>query len=370
VLRALLQLGVSKEQFTTVLKWVKKEVKLYDPGLRAENKAKEVIGFLLPYKAPVMIDVGGGDGIITNIVSKKTNAVKAVIYDLKDKRDASVRNRVEYSNSSTYVKADIALLLQTFHHIQNKEKFAENLYNSMNQGGQVIVSDHAVSDDTLSSFLEHIHSVYEILNDDEHYSSYFISKEKAMEHFTNAGFSVIKVTKPKGGQRKYMMLLLKTEVDPYNFKMSQWDNYRTKLHENNIRLIYAPPVSGKTYIANKRSDIVDGDELISWPKVNKWWLKRDVVIRLTKEQFSTLMNLKFKKKTYVLWAPTDILYRLCDYAIAVSKEAYDRNALKREKANSTAKLQQGSFKDYNSYLKSIPADIELKMLTDINDLKI
>jgi uracil phosphoribosyltransferase len=127
---------------------------------------------------------------------------------------------------------------------------------------------------------------------------------------------------------------------------------RKRMRQNNVMIIYCPSMSGKTYFVNNYSgdDILDGDTLLKWPKVPKWWEKKDLVRKVEYDQANTLIELSYQKPTIILLQPTGRCRVLTSMGVFISEGKFERLRDSRKRDNIGKKFPQGVVENYKDYM--------------------
>jgi 2-polyprenyl-3-methyl-5-hydroxy-6-metoxy-1,4-benzoquinol methylase len=306
-----------------------------------------------------ILDVGSGSGKISDYVGSVLDArvthtdikkftPKTIVLENDDSFEGITKRNA--NGESTLVKYDIILLHQSAHHIKYLDIGA--IKEMLTDDGIVVLYEHDVYRHATKLFLHLLHIVYDY-NEGNKTNVFFRSKKDWIKSFKDAGFKLGYSCQPRGPQRKFCAIFSHIDLDMPKSN-EDWSGIRALLSEKNIVMVRANSVSGKTFAARSYKNIIDGDTLVSWPSIPRWWLKG---INPAKEQFVELMTYIYKLEkrkdlTFILWNPTPGLEKMCHFSIYISDVVFWYELLEsRIIKNSMARFPQGEFKDYDAYME-------------------
>jgi 2-polyprenyl-3-methyl-5-hydroxy-6-metoxy-1,4-benzoquinol methylase len=125
-----------------------------DPARAQWQKPDEVIASLGPLDGKTVADIGAGTGYFTFPIAKKAAKVLAIDIDQRfldyieqkkrtQKVGANVETRITAPDSPGLKpgEADVVLIVDTFHHIENRVEYLKKLKGTLNKGGVLVIVD-------------------------------------------------------------------------------------------------------------------------------------------------------------------------------------------------------------------------------------
>lgn len=125
-----------------------------DPARAQWQKPDEVIASLGPLEGKIVADIGAGTGYFAFPVAKKAAKVIAIDIDQRfldyieqrkrsDKTGNNIETRLTAPDSPGLKpgEADLVLIVDTFHHIENRIEYLKKLKNGLGKAGAVVIID-------------------------------------------------------------------------------------------------------------------------------------------------------------------------------------------------------------------------------------
>lgn len=157
----------------------------------------------------------------------------------------------------------------------------------------------------------------------------------------------------------------------------QISSLKLLLRKRGILFLSATSTTGKTtYIESRTThEFVDGDQLVSWPKVPFFWKDPKIVESMLIIQHAELMSwLKTKdtdsemrKKQIIFWNGGS-LNSASALTISLTKKSWERNVKARMERNKTATNPQGSHSSYLEYIEDHPSKVPHVIVENIEEL--
>lgn len=125
-----------------------------DPARAQWQKPGEVIASLAPLDGKVVADIGAGTGYFAFPLAKKAANVIAIDIDQRfldyieqkkkaEKIGANIETRLTAPDSPALKpgEADVVLIVDTFHHIEDRVEYLKKLKGVLNKGGLLVIVD-------------------------------------------------------------------------------------------------------------------------------------------------------------------------------------------------------------------------------------
>jgi ubiquinone/menaquinone biosynthesis C-methylase UbiE len=125
-----------------------------DPARAQWQKPNEVIAMLGPLKGRVLADIGAGSGYFAFPLAKKAAKVIAIDIDQRfldyieqkkqtGKMGGNIETRLTATNASGLKsgEADVVLIVDTFHHIEDRIEYLKKLKGVLGKAGLLVIID-------------------------------------------------------------------------------------------------------------------------------------------------------------------------------------------------------------------------------------
>ncbi|HET7377760.1 MAG TPA: methyltransferase [Anaerolineae bacterium] len=117
-----------------------------DPALAQWQKPAEVIASLGPLNGKIVADIGAGTGYFAFPLAKKAAKVIAIDIDHKKQTQqigANIEMRLTAPDAPGLKpgEADVVLIVDTFHHIENRIEYLKKLKELLAKGGMLMIVD-------------------------------------------------------------------------------------------------------------------------------------------------------------------------------------------------------------------------------------
>lgn len=125
-----------------------------DPARAQWQKPDEIIASIGPLDGKIVADIGAGTGYFTFPLAKKATKVIAIDIDQRFldyiehrkeavKIGANIETRLTAPDSPGLKpgEADVVLIVDTFHHIENRIEYLKKLKGMLNKGGLLVIID-------------------------------------------------------------------------------------------------------------------------------------------------------------------------------------------------------------------------------------
>ena len=125
-----------------------------DPARAQWQKPDEVIASLGPLDGKIVADIGSGTGYFAFPLAKKAAKVIAIDIDQRfldyieqkkqdEKTGDNIETRLTVPNASGLKpgEADVVLIVDTFHHIENRIEYFKKLRGDLGKGGLLVIID-------------------------------------------------------------------------------------------------------------------------------------------------------------------------------------------------------------------------------------
>ena len=125
-----------------------------DPSRAEWQKPDKVIATLGPLAGKTVADIGTGTGYFAFPIAKKAAKVIAIDIDQRfldfiehkketQKTSANIEARLTVPDSAGLkpLEADIVLIVDTYHHIENRVEYFKKLKSALRQGGMLVIVD-------------------------------------------------------------------------------------------------------------------------------------------------------------------------------------------------------------------------------------
>lgn len=127
--------------------------KFESPERDAYQKPEKVLEYLGNIEGLTIMDIGAGSGYFSIKLAKE--GAKVIAADVDDSFQEFIRNRIKENNlknietrkipyDSPNLKdeeADIVLIVNTYHHIENRSKYFQKVKKGLNSNGKLIIID-------------------------------------------------------------------------------------------------------------------------------------------------------------------------------------------------------------------------------------
>jgi SAM-dependent methyltransferase len=179
---------------------------------RKENE-KQVLDKLLSgilsgsIKKTRYLDVGGGDGNLTNVIKDILNPEETFLVDVqfaKSYENITLWTPTELAESS--IQIDVVSFMMSIHHFVDDTLLTA--LSKVRPGGYVIIKDHNVEDPSQARFIQAIHAIYAVGNNEtlEHFHHRYHSLKSMESYLEKLGLQICSSIKPTGVQQKYYIL--------------------------------------------------------------------------------------------------------------------------------------------------------------------
>jgi len=169
----------------------------------------------------IILDVGTEDGYFLDLLNTKSIAYGINIktdlylgYDYIDKSNIKIYDGINIPlfNNKKY---DIITCFMVIHHMSNKEKTLQSIYNSLNLNGYFIFKEHDIDNILTKKYVDFLHFFYELIENDIfnykyylNYDEYYISKSDLHKLLSDIGFIKVdilpmNISSPYGSSRSY-----------------------------------------------------------------------------------------------------------------------------------------------------------------------
>jgi 2-polyprenyl-3-methyl-5-hydroxy-6-metoxy-1,4-benzoquinol methylase len=127
--------------------------KFESPERDAYQKPEKVLEYLGNIEGLTIMDIGAGSGYFSIKLAKE--GAKVIAADVDDSFQEFIRNRIKENNlknietrkipydspSLKDEEADIVLIVNTYHHIENRSKYFQKVKKGLNSNGKLIIID-------------------------------------------------------------------------------------------------------------------------------------------------------------------------------------------------------------------------------------
>lgn len=187
-----------------------------------------------------ILDIGGGNGNILNILGTEFNIASNNLYCLEQSNDNwsetySKTNNVTYINwDDQYLdlpdnSIDLIIIMVTLHHMSDEtiHNLLRNIERILKKDGYVIIKEHNMNDYNLKQIIDWEHHLYHLMSDHKNidididkYIETFINNYKSKEEYDKL-FNSINLTEIQEYNRQ-----LENKVDNNNVTNLYWKIYR------------------------------------------------------------------------------------------------------------------------------------------------
>jgi ubiquinone/menaquinone biosynthesis C-methylase UbiE len=125
-----------------------------DPSRAEWQKPEKVIATLGPLEGKTVADIGAGTGYFAFPIAKKAAKVIAIVIDKRfldyidhkkqtQKTGANIETRLTVPDSAGLEprEADLIVIVDTYHHIENRVEYLKKLKNAFRKGGVLVIID-------------------------------------------------------------------------------------------------------------------------------------------------------------------------------------------------------------------------------------
>ncbi|TXB66973.1 class I SAM-dependent methyltransferase [Vicingus serpentipes] len=145
------------------------------PERDAYQQPEKVLNYLEPLKGKKVIDIGAGSGYFSVKLAKQGAIVIAA--DVSDELQAALKNRIEEnklqnielrkipydSPSLANNEVDIALIVNTYHHIENRSEYFSKVKKGIVANGELVIIDFFKTDVPVGPPTNHKVSIDEVI---------------------------------------------------------------------------------------------------------------------------------------------------------------------------------------------------------------
>lgn len=177
-----------------------------DQNNRVKKRVIQVTEFLNDFLPTSYLDVGYGDGEITNTLVKSFNLPLSKAFGVEVVTKQNVHNSFQpiyfdgYNIPLPDNSQDLITLLSTLHHVEDLEALIRDIYRVSSPNGHILVRDFDASTEELKIFnlvMDHIYyKVYNVIPEVPIPANY-LSKDEWIEIFNVNGFITNKLSYPE-----------------------------------------------------------------------------------------------------------------------------------------------------------------------------